>query len=255
MKEMSKFKLTKNTSQTYREMSKNKLTNNSLQTIRDIFSSCDVFNNRKICPIPSIRYHFIDVRLETGFNGVLFTLLEFLRKIRNEIDNFTGLLDFGDENYINILNYHVGFDVSLENEDIFKIFFTGFYGDELYKVYMIKHEKYMYFYERVLNKSINYIEFDRFKECYINSLLKSTVTTRYISELSNIPKFSESSPNLSNDCFKIIEILTVMLLASQMDIYFLLRWFQNYDVNPIIDIHNKYENECLILDEPFNFFE
>lgn len=285
-----------------------------LAAVREVFGFCDTSSQKNKCPLSKVRYHYVDLRLQNDNGSIklydnFYDPVYFTPNYKKSLKAVAEMVDV--ENKI-LFEYHVGFDTSKQAKSLFKKFFISLYSPELYEMYEEQHKKYMKFYEEEKRKSITNIgDFERFKNILYNSMMISKIDTDIIIEFteSHFGKFTggflkyqellndkirKESLIDSNYAFD-IKILSIFImgfiLASQMDVYFLLRWFSKrghnkdndktcesfvknsvvyvgsahaetytcffkewFNTDATIERRNNLNDSCMIVDEKFDFF-
>ena len=214
------------------------------------------------CPLPKLRYHFIDTR---GYDPITKI---FLNR-HNYSDNWEKAEAYLSKHFIDIYLYCAGFhDNNNLINNYYKILIKGTGKTIKYLNQNNDRTQYLEFINKQLNKIKQPFDIERFFK----------ILSESAKEFSMSNNFSRAST----------------LLAVRMDVYFLLRWFHNYDIDkmdrgpvgcqderatnsivcggdahieiytnffkkffsiePVIMIRNDPDNKCITLDKPFDFY-
>jgi len=221
---------------------------NPITPIRQIFGSCDLSSQGNDCPIPNLRYHYIDLRLQNDFKGLFSLYNNFIDPIYLLPTNKLGLKavsDLIDTNNRIIFEYLVGFDISLNAKETFNHFFSLLYSESLLDFFSKQHKEYLKIYKKELKTAYHNIrDFQKFKDILYYSIILGGTDIDFIVSESNddVLKFDDPIKKYMVDSIKeecktdkdyglnvsIINFFVMkFLLTAQMDVYFLLRWFSD----------------------------
>ncbi len=255
-----------------------------LDAVRDTFRVCNNLTqgNQGLCPLPSLRYHVVDSRtvgkMENPFIEMSPKVFELGTK------RITFVAEYVNVNHMEIWGYFSGLDRSKTSKQKFEAYslmlFEGILDDPI--EYVNRYlDNYFKIIDRTLKKVRNLIDLEKFKDCLYNASIFTE------------PTFKDFSGDEYSDIYKSSYLFFSVLYCTQMDVYFLLRWFQEYDlkkpgpsgckdykvakntifyggakhqityaeffkeyfnVTPDIDIIHRDMDQCMFLSEEFDFF-
>lgn len=235
---------------------------NPLEAVKRKFEIC----NSNSCPTEKINYHMIDIReLNNKFKSFSY-IYEELKEKKLELSDQKKkeIVQLGRSNFENIVKYLSCIsDTSTEfgksrYKDIMNIFIPFFTNKTkgqfpTVSLYMKHYEEYRQEYIKFISDKINNVNSDEFLKILIESYKEEEINNydNIVTMLANINMdiyFLLTFINENKNCKQIIfcESHHIKLYSN-----FIKKWFK---ILPLIEVVNKYENQCMTLEKEFDIY-
>jgi hypothetical protein len=252
---------------------------NNIEAIEDEFKICltPIVNVKEKCYSNKLRFHYIDVRLFSEKNIIYNPFVPISQKpnidrqkLSKQIENVLSRLMNEKYNKKTLYSYLLGIDKNDMTEAVFHDFIFELYQLMGVPINYRGLKEYMELYFQKIDKELAKMHHSIDKDEFLNTLLEIylepnkspmniigiTMDIYFLSRLFIVfdqNKMNRGPVGCRNSQYQQIKNAIVYAGALHIDIYseFLKKYFT---VDPKIDIKQPYNNQCIKLDPPFDFF-